>query len=164
MEYINLFRKFHEENVQYLICGGLAVNIYGIPRMTADIDLLVSFSAENVQKFERVLEELSFASVVPIQLNALLDASKRAEMIETKNLIAYSYYNKRANFMNVDVLMDVPFSFEMMWENREKREIEDFDINIVSLEHLIEMKKYANRNQDQQDVKMLAKLQNIVTN
>ena len=164
MEYINLFRKFHEEGVQYLICGGLAVNIYGIPRMTADIDLLVNFSEDNILKFEHVLEELSFASVVPIQLNSLLDASKRAEIIKTKNLIAFSYYNKRANFMNVDVLIDMPFSFTNMWENRERREIENFEINIVSLEHLIEMKKYANRNQDQQDVKMLAKLQHIATN
>ena len=117
-----------------------------------------------MKPFENVLEELSFASVVPIQLNSLLDASKRAEVIKTKNLIAYSYYNKRANFMNVDVLIDVPFSFENMWKNRERREIENFEINIVSLEHLIEMKRYANRNQDQQDIKMLTKLQHIVTN
>ena len=65
--------------------------------------------------------------------------------------------------MNVDVLIDVPFSFEMMWENRERRTIEDFEINIVSLDNLIEMKRYANRNQDQQDVKMLSKLQHINT-
>ena len=161
MEYISLFKKLFEAEVHYLICGGLAVNIYGIPRMTADIDLLVSFEEENVKKFEKVLDELAFASVVPIQLNTLLDDTKREAMIEEKNLIAYSYYNKRSNFMNVDVLIDVPLSFQDMWENREKREIENFEINIVSLDHLIDLKKYANRNQDQQDILMLNKLQHI---
>lgn len=163
MEYINLFKKLYEQKVKYLICGGLAVNIYGIPRMTADIDLLVAFENENIKKFEQVIEELEFASVVPIQLNSLLDESERANMIEEKNLIAYSYYNKRANFMNLDVLIDVPISFEGMWDVREERNIEDFKINIVSLNDLIQLKKYANRTQDQQDVLMLNKLQNIAT-
>ncbi len=163
MEYINLFKKLYEQKVKYLICGGLAVNIYGIPRMTADIDLLVAFENENIKKFEKVIEELEFASVVPIQLNSLLDESERANMIEEKNLIAYSYYNKRANFMNLDVLIDVPISFEGMWDVREERNIEDFKINIVSLDDLIRLKKYANRTQDQQDVLMLNKLQNIAT-
>ncbi len=163
MEYINLFKKLHEQKVKYLICGGLAVNIYGIPRMTADIDLLVAFETDNIRKFEQVIEELEFASVVPIQLNSLLDEAERANMIEEKNLIAYSYYNKRANFMNLDVLIDVPISFEGMWDVREERNIEDFKINIVSLDDLIRLKKYANRTQDQQDVLMLNKLQNIAT-
>jgi len=44
MEYLQLFKKLSEEQVRYLICGGLAVNIYGIPRMTADIDLLLDFT------------------------------------------------------------------------------------------------------------------------
>jgi predicted nucleotidyltransferase len=163
MEYINLFKRLYEQKVRYLICGGLAVNIYGIPRMTADIDLLVAFDNDNIKQFEQVIEELEFASVVPIQLNSLLDESERANMIEEKNLIAYSYYSKRANFMNLDVLIDVPISFEGMWEVREEREIEDFKINIVSLNDLIQLKKYANRTQDKQDVLMLNKLQNIAT-
>lgn len=161
MEYISLFKGLYEQKVKYLICGGLAVNIYGIPRMTADIDLLVAFEKKNIQKFEQVIEELEFASVVPIKLNTLLDESERANMIEEKNLIAYSYYNKRANFMNLDVLIDVPISFDGMWETKTQRDIEDFKINIVSLEDLIRLKQYANRVQDKQDVLMLNKLQNI---
>ena len=44
MEYLELFSKLEQFKVRYLICGGLAVNIYGIPRMTADIDLLLDFT------------------------------------------------------------------------------------------------------------------------
>ena len=47
MEYEKLFDCFYNNKVRYVICGGLAVNIYGIPRMTADIDLIIDFSAEN---------------------------------------------------------------------------------------------------------------------
>ena len=163
MEYISLFKQLHQAQIHYLICGGLAVNIYGIPRMTADIDLLVSFDEENIKRFESVVDDLSFASVVPVQLSSLLDQGKRQQIIKEKNLIAYSYYNKRSNFMNLDVLIDVPISFDSLWEKREKRSIEDFEINIVSLNDLIELKKYANRVQDKQDVLMLHKLQKIDT-
>ena len=51
MEYLELFSKLEQFKVRYLICGGLAVNIYGIPRMTADIDLLLDFTEKNVTDF-----------------------------------------------------------------------------------------------------------------
>ncbi len=37
MEYLKLFKLLDAREVRYLLCDGLAVNIYGIPRMTADI-------------------------------------------------------------------------------------------------------------------------------
>ena len=60
--------------------------------------------------------------------------------------------------MNLDVLMDVPFQFEELWAEKEVRKMEDFNINIVSVRHLIELKKYANRKQDLDDVILLSKL------
>lgn len=162
MEYVNLFSKLHQEGIQYLICGGLAVNIYGIPRMTADIDILVRFDEDNIEKFEQAVEELAFAALIPIKLHTLLDEKTRKEMIDNKNLIAYSYYNTRSNFMNLDILIDVPISFDLMWEQKETRDIDGLPIQIVSLAHLIELKRYANRNQDRQDILMLEKLQRIV--
>ena len=157
MEYVKLFSKLDQENIRYLICGGLAVNIYGIPRMTADIDILIDFEEENVKKFEEALEELSFASVIPLKLQSLLDGQFRAEMIQQRNLIAYSYYNTRSNFINVDILITT------MWESREVRKVDQASIHIVSLNHLIEMKRHANRKQDVQDILMLEKLQRIVS-
>jgi hypothetical protein len=45
--------------------------------------------------------------------------------------------------MSIDVLIDSPLSFQKMWESREKRQIEDMTVNIVSIDHLIEMKKHS---------------------
>ena len=35
MEYEDLFESLWKENVRFLICGGLALNIYGIPKSTS---------------------------------------------------------------------------------------------------------------------------------
>ena len=160
MEYEHLFEALWKERVHFLICGGLAVNIYGIPRMTADIDLLLDFEKDNLDRFDQVLKKLSYSPVAPIPVSQLSDKVKRMELIKEKHMIAYSFYNSRSNYMSVDVLLDPPATFESMWEKRETRKIDDYEVTLVSLPHLIEMKTFANRKQDQDDVILLSKLMN----
>ncbi|WP_020526335.1 nucleotidyl transferase AbiEii/AbiGii toxin family protein [Flexithrix dorotheae] len=161
MEYLNLFRKLFENRIRYLVCGGLAVNIYGIPRMTADIDLLLDFNQVNITNFNKSVKELAYQPHAPISLEMLLDEEKRMDVVKNKNMIAYSFYNTLSDYMNLDVLIDAPFDFDHLWNNRETRKIEEVEVYIVALEDLIAMKKYANRNQDKQDIIMLSKLKNI---
>ncbi len=68
MEYLELFKRLSQQKIRYLICGGLAVNIYGIPRMTADIDLLLDFTDDNIEKFETAIKLLMYQSVFPISI------------------------------------------------------------------------------------------------
>jgi hypothetical protein len=158
MEYIELFEQLQKQEIRYLVCGGLAVNIYGIPRMTADIDILLDFEEENISRFENAMEVLEYHSSIPVSLITLLDKAERDRIIKDKNLIAYSFFNSRSEYMTLDVLIDVPFSFDLMWNQREIRKQDDLSINIVSLQHLIDMKKYSDRQQDNDDVLLLTKL------
>lgn len=158
MEYIQLFQKLEEQKIKYLVCGGLAVNIYGIPRMTADIDILLDFTEDNLEKFETAIKQLKYQSMIPLSIRTFVSKKEREKAISEKNLIAYSYFNSISNYMNLDVLIDTPFPFDAIWNDKEEREIEGITINIVSVNHLIEMKKYSNRKQDQDDVTLLSKL------
>jgi len=160
MEYEQLFKALWEERVRYLICGGLAVNIYGIPRMTADIDLLLDFENGNLSRFDHVLKKLMYSPLTPIPVSELSDKSRRMELVKDMNMIAYSFYNNRSNYMSVDVLLDPPFTFDDLWEKRETRALDKYEVTLVSLPHLIEMKSFANRKQDQDDVTLLSKLLN----
>ncbi|MEI6508127.1 MAG: hypothetical protein WCO54_06550 [Bacteroidota bacterium] len=64
------------------MCGGLAVNIYGIPRMTADIDLIVEFEKENIIRFENALKIISYTSNLPISISQMVDAEIRNKYIK----------------------------------------------------------------------------------
>ena len=158
MEYIKLFKVLNEYNVKYLICGGLAVNIYGIPRMTADIDILLDFNEENIKNFENALKLLLYKNAVPLSLNNFINKKEREKVIKEKNLIAYSYYNSNSGFMSLDVLLDVPVEFDELWNHKTVKESDDTHMNLVSVEDLIKLKEYSNRLQDQNDVLLLSKL------
>lgn len=158
MEYQKLFEILNRYNVKYLVCGGLAVNIYGIPRMTADIDILIDFEEKNIENFENAVKFLLFQSVIPISIKSFIEKADREKAIKEKNLIAYSYFNSGSGYMNLDVLLDVPLDFKVLWENKTDRVLKNTTIHLVSIEHLIELKKYANRIQDQNDVLLLTKL------
>ena len=160
MEYLELFSKLEQFKVRYLICGGLAVNIYGIPRMTADIDLLLDFTEKNVTDFETAIKILMYQSQLPISISKFVNKEERQKAIQEKNLIAYSFFNSRTNYMSLDVLLDVPIPFEELWKAKEERAIDKFRVNLISVQHLIELKKYANRKQDNEDVILLSKLLN----
>ncbi len=157
MEYLDFFQNLNKNKVSYLICGGLAVNIYGIPRMTADIDLLLDFEANNIKGFEEVLKKFKYNPALPITLSSLIDEKKRKVLKQEKNLIAFSYFNSVSNMMSINVLIEPPISFEIMWEKKEVRKIGETEINLVSIEHLIDMKKYSGRVQDEQDIIHLTK-------
>ena len=60
--------------------------------------------------------------------------------------------------MSVDVLIDSPITFEDMWERKEVRKVQNAEMYLVSVQDLIDMKKYSNRAQDQSDILLLSKL------
>jgi predicted nucleotidyltransferase len=157
-DYVNIFIELHKQQVKYLLCGGLAVNIYGIPRMTADIDIILAFSLDNVTRFEKVIKQFNYQSVLPFAIHSLVDLSFKKAMVGEKNLIAYSYFNTQANRMAMDVLVDVPLMFEELWGKRTIRKLGEVEIQMVSVEDLIALKKYSNRKQDQEDVILLSKI------
>ncbi|MCE3259823.1 MAG: hypothetical protein K0S12_1464 [Bacteroidetes bacterium] len=158
MEYLKVFKTLRQFKVRYLICGGLAVNIYGIPRMTADIDILLDFDEENINNFESAVKQMMYQQSIPVSLKSFISPLERKKAIEEKNLIAYSYFNAASGGMTLDVLLDTPFEFNDLWEKRTMKHLRDTEIYLIDIEDLIAMKKYSNRIQDQNDILLLSKL------
>ena len=134
------------------------MNIYGIPRMTADIDFLLDFDLQNVELFQAIMEQFGYTPTIPIDLKELAELGKRKYYLEERNLVAYSFVSLQADAMSMDVLVDCPIDFHSLWERKETRQLQDYAMYIVSLEDLIAMKEYANRAQDRSDILLLSKL------
>lgn len=128
--------------------------------MTADIDVLLDFETENIKRFEICMMNALYKSSLPISLNLLSDKNERIKLITEKNLIVFSYHNTKANTMSMDVLIDIPLTFEELWTRKNVRVNDQIPINLVSLDDLIALKKYSNLKQDQEDIYLLSQLKN----
>lgn len=45
------------QSIQYMLSGSLALNVYSLPRMTRDIDLIVEMKSEDVENFVKAFKD-----------------------------------------------------------------------------------------------------------
>lgn len=55
---MSLLRALEEAEVEYVLIGGLALNLHGLVRATEDVDLLLDASAHNVERLRCALRSL----------------------------------------------------------------------------------------------------------
>ena len=118
MNYGLFFGKLQKFEVRYVVCGGLAVNLHGIPRMTADVDIIIDLTVDNLKRFEDCTTEINYQLSVPVKIVDLSDEIKRKNLIESKNLIALSFFNYDKNFLALDVVIHFPIPFDELWNQR----------------------------------------------
>lgn len=52
---LELLRALQHEHVDYVLVGGVAVNLHGLPRQTEDVDLFVRPTEENIERLRNAL-------------------------------------------------------------------------------------------------------------
>jgi len=89
--YFEIFEAFYLKKVKYLIVGGLAVNLHSVPRITQDIDIIISMNEEKLRKAIQTLEELDYISRLPVNPYDLSNSNIRNQWINEKNPHAFSF-------------------------------------------------------------------------
>jgi hypothetical protein len=158
MYYFEILEALHKKKVKYLIVGGLAVNLYGVPRVTQDIDLIISTKKSNIIKINEVLKDLGYIPRLPVNPNYLTDPKKVKDWVENRNLKAFSFYHKKDNYKVIDILLVHPLHFDESFKNKIVKKVENVEVFLASIDDLIKTKKYSGRMQDVSDIKMLKKV------
>lgn len=153
-----LFSSLNSETVRYMVAGGIAVNLYGIERATADIDIILQLDEKNVSKFIRVAKKLGLKPKVPVKLEDFIDEDKRKAWIKDKGLTVFSLYDPKNPFFLLDIFVEMPFDFNEVYKLREKIKFEHTTIPLVPMEELIKMKEKSDRPQDRADIYYLKKI------
>jgi len=155
-----LFSSLNQVTVRYMVAGGIAVNLYGIERTTADIDLVVELEKENLLKFIKVVEKLRLRPKIPVKLSDFVDPKKRELWIKEKGMKVFSLYDPKNPFFLIDIFTEIPFNFDEVYRQRNRIRFENIVIPVVPIKKLIAMKEEADRPQDRADVFYLKKIMN----
>ena len=138
------------------------MNLHGVPRMTADLDLLVDLSPPNLSALVQAFEDLGYMPRLPGPATALLDPEQRREWVEQRNLKAFTFVHSLRPLQEVDLLLDSPVSFEEADRAKTVLTAGPLRIPVVSLNHLIAMKRVAGRARDVADVDALERLKRLL--
>ncbi len=133
------------------------MNLHGIPRMTADIDLYVDLEKVNASRFLAAMKALGFVPDVPVPAESFADPEVRESWRREKNMLVLGFVNPSRPAIGIDVSVFEPVPFGPAYERRKQVSVENeaLEIPVASREDLIAMKEGTGRLQDASDVKIL---------
>ena len=135
----DLLLEFNAAGVEYLVIGGHAVNAYGVPRMTKDLDVLIRSDERNSVAVYRALTAFG----------APLEGTTAADFRDQESIFQIGVEPGR-----VDLIPQGPgIAFESAWEHRVAGVVDGtHEIFFISRDDLILNKLESGRPQDLADV------------
>ena len=155
----DILKALNEADVRYLIVGGVAVNLHGHVRFTKDLDLIFAFDEENLRRAMKILADIHFSLLLPIDIFDFANSDLRKQWIDEKGMVVFQLIDRVQIDRQINVFVDEPIPFERMYQNRENAALGGTNAPIALIEHLIEMKTIAGRPQDISDIQKLRFLQ-----
>ena len=136
----DVFLSFQEHKVKYLVIGGIASVLHGVPRATFDLDILIEPTEENAGRLLDALKNAGLATALLTNVKELL--ANEITVFEDK--------------VRIDVQTSTPgLVFENAWNRRETMDYQKQKFYVVSKDDLISSKRAAGRKVDLEDVRLL---------
>ena len=139
----NVFASFQKNDVRYLVIGGIAAVLYGVPRATFDLDVLIEATLENSK---RLLQAMTEAGLGTASLAS-------ADEVLAKEITIFT------DRIRLDVQTSTPgIVFEEAWQRRVTMNYKGQVLEVVSLADLIASKRASGRDVDLEDVRILTSM------
>jgi hypothetical protein len=158
MKIAELLQSLSGEFVQYVLVGGLAVQLHGFMRSTFDIDLVLAMNDGNLTRFIAVAKRYGLVPSIPVPIDTLRDANQIEQWHREKGMLAFALREPQIGGSVVDILVRPNVPFEQLMANAVAGELFAQKIWIASIDDLITMKRIANRAKDQLDIAALEKI------
>ena len=151
-EFRKLIAALDEHQIDYALCGGIAMAIYDRPRATVDIDLLIlAQSLDDAMAIARALDYTILGLEMTFSDGAI--EIRRISKIDRKT----------GHVLSLDLLLVTP-EIQDVWNSRVQADWEGGTLSVVSREGLIRLKNMRGSAQDKADISALMEDINDATN
>lgn len=141
-DFSEFLRLLNENDAEYLLVGGFAVNVHGYSRSTGDITVWVDPSAENAGRVAAALRDFGFPNATP------------ALFTEPDQIVRMGVPPLR-----IEILTGIDgVEFDSCYQRRISVRTENIEMPVIRLEDLIANKKAAGRPKDLADLDELETL------
>jgi hypothetical protein len=158
MKIAELLKSLAEEQVRYVLVGGLAVQLHGFLRSTFDIDLVLAMNDENIVRFIAVAKRYGLIPTMPVSIDTLRNPAQIEQWYREKGMLAFALREPQIGGNVVDILVHPDVPFDQLIKNAIVGELFAMKIRIASIDDLLTMKRIANRPKDQLDIVALEKI------
>lgn len=156
--YHDVFTALEAAKVRFVVVGGVAVNLQGVPRFTADLDLAVALEGSNLLAAGEALASIGLVPRLSVPISQLADLDLVRSWIEERNLQPFSMHDPKQPLREVDLLLHSPVPFEEIDATADRMTAGGQAIRVASIDVLIRMKSATGRRQDESDVDALRRL------
>lgn len=147
---LQLWAKFQEKELRYIMVGGFATNLHGFERITADLNVWLENSLINRRRLIASLDELGIGN---------FKALERMELVAGWTTIRLD------SGLELDLMTSLHHfgedSFEACLKMASIATIEGIKVPFLHINHLIEEKKKLNRSKDKIDVEALERIRSL---
>jgi len=158
MEFTKIFKELNKRKIKYLVAGGVAVNLHGFVRATADLDIMLLMNDENICRYTALIKELGYKPRVPVKVEEFADKLKRQEWIDEKGMKVFSVYNPKNMMEGMDVMIEEYINFEEAYGRRKIVKTTGVEVPLISIQDLVKLKELAGRGRDLIDIAALKEI------
>jgi hypothetical protein len=140
-DYLDVFERLERDGVRYVVTSGAAVVLHGHVRSILDLDIVIESTPPAADRALRVLAEGGFVPSLPLppsmlSMMRMFDQSRR----------------------EIDLFFRYHIPFEELWMASERVPVGDSFARVMSLEHLLQIKRVNGRPHDLLDIEGLQAL------
>ena len=154
--FVEMAQQLQEAGIQFVIVGGVALQLHGGTYVTKDFDFSYARDDENCERVAGAMNQLrprplGWPAQNPFQLTV-------------SQLQRVRFLNLKTSLGDIDLLPlpDGIDSFEGLWERSVEMDMEGFTVRVASIDDLIAMKRAANRPKDQLHLFELQALKRVI--
>jgi predicted nucleotidyltransferase len=144
----NFFELLNKNNVEYMIIGGVAVNVHGYTRATGDLDIWYNPTEVNYRKLLTTIQEFGF------------DTSE-IESLASDPLKAFIRLPLESFYVELLAIIDGRLDYNEVYSRTYNFNItEELSVKVIGYDDLIQNKIMARRVKDLDDIAQLERRRN----